>query len=561
MSKGKSKFVPLPFWNPLESINSIFFGTQAQLVAPAGTFPTIYNDFPFDPPSPLSYFYGADACMNHTNFEVFIAKLEGDYHDKILIKLFGSNPDLSTYQTMPGYSVIWLLKAFIDEIAYCYQKDCLDWTYDLYVRDDVNDIGIEPSNAPQLWVSPDIWVRNSADGFVNQSSESINESAQDKTAYVYIKVWNTGPLPSLTDVNNIKAYWAKASSGLSLPEPWDGFIMPGCTHKFGEQVGELKLRSVNEDFIDFTQMPNVIIKDYNIYEFEWNIPDPDKITACFPNQPQEKHNFCILAVMDDGNSLNLTGSLSSIISNNNNVAMRNVTIFSDGFFINQPQIGCVFISNYTEQVINDINLEINFPPATNNNTLLNKAEVKVYFKDGLEGQLNALQTAGLILNNQEEKYLVNNNTATINGIYLAAKTNKRICIQISPTNVDNQDYAIDLVQKRGNTIIGGERFEIVLKGPGGLLERPLDSPIDIKNENRKILFYPNPSSGIINVISVASQISNIWIKDSQGSILLNYQDIDNNEFQIDVSSLIKGHYVAEILLSSGEIIHKSFQIF
>lgn len=144
---------------------------------------------------------------------------------------------------------------------------------------------------------------------------------------------------------------------------------------------------------------------------------------------------------------------------------------------------------------------------------------------------------------------------------MAAKTNKRICIQTSPTNLDNQDYAIDLVQKRGNTIMGGERFEIGLKGAGGFLDRPLESPIDLKNENRKILFYPNPSSGILNVISVASQISNIWIKDSRGSILLNYQDIDNNEIQIDVSSLIKGHYVAEILLSSGEILHQSFQIY
>ncbi|NOT37286.1 MAG: hypothetical protein HOP11_07900 [Saprospiraceae bacterium] len=560
LSKGHSKFVPLPYWNPTETLNQIFKDSNAQLNEPANTFPTL--NFNFNSTQDIENLLSELSLslpLCDFSYGVYINKVE-IIHDQVILKLYGDNKEANLLN-LPGYACNWLLKAFYDDLAYCYQKQCNNSTYDLYTRDDVNDVGNEPSNAPQLWVSPDIWVRNSPDGFANQVSEAINESAQDKKAYVYVRVWNKGQLPSLTGVNNIKAYWAKASAGLGWPAPWDGDLLPGCPHKLGDLIGEFSLRSVNEDFVDFTQPPTVTIKDYNIYEFEMKVPDPDKIAECFPGLPGwEKHHFCILALMDDGLTNNMSGDLYDILNNNNNIAMKNVTIYSDGLFVNQPQIACVFLSNYTQQAINNINLDIKFQALQDNTTLLDKAQVKLYFKDGLDGQMNGLQTTGVILNNQEGKYLINNRLPTINGINLATQSNKRICFEIIPTVLNNKTYIFDLIQKKGNITMGGERYEITLKGTGGFLQRPMENSTSLKDDNRRIILYPNPSNGILNIASNGLELTRVTIKDSKGIIVLQKEFVDNN-MQLDLQTMQKGSYQAEFLLENGEILYQTIQLF
>jgi len=90
---------------------------------------------------------------------------------------------------------------------------------ELYIRDNIGDTGLEPNATTTVaWESPDVWVRQSADGIT--VGEPI---AGGQPSIVYVRITNTGLAPS-DDNEVVRLYWAKAQAGLSWPAPWDGSI-------------------------------------------------------------------------------------------------------------------------------------------------------------------------------------------------------------------------------------------------------------------------------------------------------------------------------------------------
>jgi endoglucanase len=90
----------------------------------------------------------------------------------------------------------------------------------LYARDNVADTGAEPNATTAVgWESPDVWVRQNNDGL------DVGEAVKGgQTCYVYVRVQNAGAWPS-TGSEVVRVSWAKASSGLSYPAPWDGSVV------------------------------------------------------------------------------------------------------------------------------------------------------------------------------------------------------------------------------------------------------------------------------------------------------------------------------------------------
>lgn len=103
---------------------------------------------------------------------------------------------------------------------------------DLYIRDDVNDSGIEPNPSPDpMWLSPDIWVRNNPlpgwnprpypiatpPAWVNAThfNPDYSSPVSGKPNYVYVRIRNKGTASNGTE--RLQLYWASASTGLS----WD----------------------------------------------------------------------------------------------------------------------------------------------------------------------------------------------------------------------------------------------------------------------------------------------------------------------------------------------------
>ena len=95
---------------------------------------------------------------------------------------------------------------------------------DLWSKDTSDDTGAEPNASAQpMYLSDDIWVRRQNDGLANQDHENPEyRTAGGAPNYVYVRVRNRAC--SGTQAGTVKLYWAKASSGLSWPSPWDGSV-------------------------------------------------------------------------------------------------------------------------------------------------------------------------------------------------------------------------------------------------------------------------------------------------------------------------------------------------
>lgn len=97
---------------------------------------------------------------------------------------------------------------------------------DLYMRDRFNDVG---ANAGYEFTwdfdeSPDIWVRNNPDGFIegNQKHEAQSfEFNPLDTNYVYVRIGNRGCTTSF-GTEKLKLYRTVSSSNSQFPSHWDG---------------------------------------------------------------------------------------------------------------------------------------------------------------------------------------------------------------------------------------------------------------------------------------------------------------------------------------------------
>lgn len=129
---------------------------------------------------------------------------------------------------------------------------------DLYIRDTLLDIGVEPNpDTGPMWVSPDIWVRNTPDpgyrpdpfvGSTPPASWNIQPHQNPEYRsplygnpnYVYVLVQNRGSVES-SGTERLRLYWTKASTGLTWPIHWDDYVASngvGGTELFGAEVTE-----------------------------------------------------------------------------------------------------------------------------------------------------------------------------------------------------------------------------------------------------------------------------------------------------------------------------------
>jgi pregnancy-associated plasma protein-A len=180
---------------------------------------------------------------------------------------------------------------------------------DLWSQDTGNDNGVEPNNTGDpMYVSHDIWVRNMNDGLTDQQHQN---PIYGSTNYIYVRVRNQSCSEAASGTLNL--YWAKASSGLSWPAPWDGSVtMPAL---MGDLVGSQSTGSVPAG-------------GFVILEFPWNPPNP----ADYSSFGADKSHFCLLSRIETpaGMTFPETGNLYENVRKNNNIVWKNITVLSDG---------------------------------------------------------------------------------------------------------------------------------------------------------------------------------------------------------------------------------------
>jgi hypothetical protein len=188
-----------------------------------------------------------------------------------------------------------------------------------YVQDYTGDSGLEPdSNDPDpLWESVNIVATpfdlgnraslpvpgtDTAVGVGEDGSDTILGTGSN-TRYIYVQVNNFGPTPT-TGIEQLNLYWAKGSSAIGWPAPWDGSV-PNPTHSTAFPT----LGAAIALGVDIPQIaPSTPSKTSSVIvgPVPWsNVPDPTQF------DPQDGH-FCLLAriVTPNANYVENTGETS-----------------------------------------------------------------------------------------------------------------------------------------------------------------------------------------------------------------------------------------------------------
>jgi Pregnancy-associated plasma protein-A len=186
---------------------------------------------------------------------------------------------------------------------------------ELWMQDVSDDIGAEPDASTQpMYLSNDIWVRTTNDGVLNQDHQNPEYRPPGAASnFVYVRVRNRGC--SGTGTGTLKLYWAKASSGLSWPAPWDGSVTTPAL--MGGQIG--------------TQSVSVAASDDQILIFPWMPPNP----ADYASFGADKGHFCLLARIETATSPPYgmtspeTSNLYANVQNNNKIVWKNITVVDE----------------------------------------------------------------------------------------------------------------------------------------------------------------------------------------------------------------------------------------
>jgi hypothetical protein len=181
---------------------------------------------------------------------------------------------------------------------------------DLWMQDNADDTGVEPDHSPNpMWISNDIWVRNGTDGLTNQDHQNPNSGQLNR---VYVRIRNRACPGTSTQSGMLRLYWAKASSSLSWPAPWDGSITSPAL--MGGSIG--------------SQAVTVAGGGQQIVSFDWTPPDPSD----YASFGADRAHFCLLARIETtttspfGMTFAETSNLYANVQNNNNIVWKNISI-------------------------------------------------------------------------------------------------------------------------------------------------------------------------------------------------------------------------------------------
>ncbi len=325
-------------------------------------------------------------------------------------------------------------------------------TLDLFTKDRPEDFGKEP-NAYHWQAdydeSPDIWVRNQADGFTNQVHQNpIYFASSPTTLHVYVRVHNKSCQNS-NGTEELSLYWSKSSGWASWPDNWDG-----SSPTVGDKIGTVTL-------------PVIGGGESEIVELVWNPISP----MIFDNW-----NTCLLTQLTNVNGDGITfypGRQDQDVRKNNNVSMRNVTILQgpvspkggvvQGFEV--PMGTFMYIGNPTT---NEHDLDIRFTEEEINNglSLFSQAEVKLYFEQNDWDFISSFFEGNedfTILAPQE--VLINNGNAELTDIAFGKEHRIPMYVGVhflteEPTTDNEFKLHVREYLSTDQSLVGGEHFTI-----------------------------------------------------------------------------------------------------
>ncbi|MBK7409546.1 MAG: zinc metalloprotease [Saprospirales bacterium] len=312
---------------------------------------------------------------------------------------------------------------------------------DLYMQDTPEDIGNEPNNeSDRFYISEDIWIRNDHLGVTNQEHQNPTYTA-GTPLYVYVRVRNRGCASAATE--NVRLYWAKASTGLSWPSPWDGSASVGGA-VMGGSIGMQPTGAVAGG-------------EYTVLEYTWNsVPNP----ADYASFGADQTHFCLLARIGDAGDMTTpeTSNLGQNVKNNNNIAWKNVNIATS---TGGGREASTTVANYSKA---EMVVTLRFEDVLKEHSAFEYGNVYVKLDRRLLKQWQASGGKGTDISVEGDLVVVRKAGATMSGIMLKpgevfAAT---LIFKEGQKRLGPFVYFLDLVQYNGSPApaneVGGQRF-------------------------------------------------------------------------------------------------------
>lgn len=414
--------------------------------------------------------------------------------------------------------------------------------YDLYIKDNVEDMGFEPNTTiknDNFWSAPQVWVRHKKDNI----KEHQNPLA-GKINYIYVRVWNRGQKKS--PESRVTAYWAKAGTNLQWPEAWTGQMLV-------ENI------PVGGHIADLGIVPPLEPGEYADVPIEWRVPNPEQFSIITDEAVGGKNlwHFCLLLMIADKNDGLTYPNISDIyrhVSYNNNVVQRNVTIVKVGS--GSSYEGAVSIMNHLthkEAYSLDVIELSNAADESSNisNTVFGNARVQLRMAPKVLTAWNEGGRQGVYVKSTRNPYIQEfvSSNGSLNNIILAPKEIGLVKLSVNfqtvlPAGSNPERHTILLRQKdKAGNVIGGETFEFIRE------PRPVLYPQIVEDRNE--------GEVTLSVTGVDEDAAYRWF-DSNGKMIAEGAKMTctpqkDETYKVEVTAKKDGYLTSsELLVKAGE---------
>lgn len=396
-------------------------------------------------------------------------------------------------------------------------------TLDLIVKDGSDDTGAEPNTSTSyMWTSDHIWIRNYNDNGLEHQNPDY--SSTGNANFVKVKVINNSFATSLGN-EQLKLYWAKASTALSYPNPWMGGITYNPTGaSMGSPIGTLNI-------------PVLQPGEETILTFPWIVPNPNDYGT-----DGDQWHFCLLAritATNDPMTSTETTDLNANVRNNNNIAWKNVTVV-DILPNNTVNPGGIISVGNPFNHPKTFFLEMEISDLETGKPIYEEAEIGIKMDDVLyNAWVRGGKEAQLLDSTIEEKRkIVTGNKVILDNLSFNANEIGTLRLDfnfLTKELTDKTNYAYHVIQKdsENGNIIGGETF-IINKTPRESFEANTNNDLEV-DLNQSITI----SADDINEPAIYN-----WY-DNEGNLIYQGKDLEvanavSEKYKLEVISTVDG---------------------
>lgn len=462
-------------------------------------------------------------------------------------------------------------------------------TSDLAMRDSYVDMLDEPNSQYDvnhdmydIWHSPDIWNRDSADG--NRVHQDPEYFSSGNPNYIYARIRNVGCAANLPDQATLQVYWTLASTGEQWQDDWDG-----TTQVASSGPPLLPVIPAGKHITDGSPTFPVSIPVLQ--------PGDSVILPPIPWQPTRPQDFadtpstvdvCILGRILESNLPN--SGITSIevprsatnINNNNNIATRNFAVVNLG----RACANCrtsgnatrvtrrVYIASsesadkiFTVQMLAQKDIERHLAGDISKYAYVSLSLGSLYDRWQAAGGRGNFATA-----NAETKTVTYDPASSLRleGINLHAGEHFPVDIAFTLRNGVEIPYPIKdfnlclrqlINEGKGDEVYGAVVYNINIAATAGGRQRGAQQTTGTGIKLQTSPFYtayPNPVSGTLNIRFSGSSrsIASILVTDITGKVVFSRENVTmlpKSIYGVKMGQFVPGTYFVHITDTSGNV--------